>query len=823
MNYLEALIIFAQHKTRISIMKISYSWLKEYLDITVDSQELSVLLTDCGLEVEGIEYFDSIRGGLKGLVIGEVKSKEKHPNANKLSIALVDIGESAPLTIVCGAPNLEVGQKVVVAKPGTTICPVEGNGFKIKSTKIRGSNSEGMICAEDEIGLGTEHNGIIVLEQDAPIGTLASDYFKVIEDVVFDIGLTPNRTDAASHIGVARDLIAIFTNLGEKKSLKRPSVEGFKKDNNKLPIIVEVEDSKACPRYSGLTISGVSVKESPQWLQNRLKAIGQSPINNIVDITNFVLFETGQPLHAFDVQEISGKKVIIKKLKEGTNFKTLDDQERKLSKDDLMICNDFEGMCIAGVFGGIKSGVTDKTTDIFLESAYFDPTTIRRTAKRHELNTNASFRFERGADPNNTIYALKRASMLIKELCGGSISSEIVDIYPEHIKDFKIKLNYANCDQLIGQRLKRKVIKQILTSLEMHIEDESETGLVISVPPYRADVQRETDLIEEILRIYGYNNIEMEESTRFTFSTASQYRKNVKELVSNLLCDTGLTEIMNNSISRSSYYDNDEGLVKVMNPLNADLDTLRKTLLYGGLEVIARNQNHQNPDIKLFEFGKTYFSKGEEGFGEHQQLAIFVSGRKNQEQWNSVKENADYFYLKGIVQKVISKLGIDTPGITKVAVQTDHFTGQSYEILKRKIVKIVEVNCSLLNKFDINSKVFYAIINWDNIENLLKMSKIKYKDLNKYPAVRRDLALLIDSNIQYSEIEKLAWNTEKSILKRMNLFDVYEGEKIGKGKKSYAVSFILQDVGKTLTDAEVDKVMNELISVYKKELGAEIR
>ena len=804
-------------------MKISYSWLKEYLDINLDPQELSVLLTDCGLEVEGIEHFDSIKGGLKGLVVGEVKSKDKHPNADKLTIALVDIGEPGSSSIVCGAPNLAIGQKVVVAKLGTTIYPIKGDPFKIKRAKIRGVNSEGMICAEDEIGLGHEHDGIMVLEPNTRIGTLACDYFEIIADTIFDIGLTPNRIDAASHIGVARDLVAVFANLGQDKTLKKPSVDGFKTDNNNMPFIVEVEDTNACPRYSGVTISGVSVGESPTWLQNRLQAIGQSPINNIVDITNYVLFETGQPLHAFDINEVSGHKVIVKKLKEGTKFETLDGLERKLSKDDLMICNDSAGMCIAGVFGGSKSGVINETTDIFLESAYFDPTTIRRTAKRHDLNTNASFRFERGADPNNTIYALKRASMLIKEICGGSISSEIIDIYPKECEDFKITMSYDNCDSLIGQKINRDTIKNIITSLEMKIDDESDSGLVISVPPYRADVQREADLIEEILRIYGYNNVKMPASTQFSYSTNVTPEKDVAERISQLLCDTGLTEIINNSISRSSYYDNDEGLIKVMNPLNTELDVLRKTLLYSGLEVIARNQNHQIPDVKLFEFGKTYFAKAKDEYREQKQLAILISGRKDQEQWNSVKDDTDYFYLKGLVHKIISKLGIDKPGITAVSLTTDHFAGQAYEILKKKVAKVVEVNRTILDKFDIKNKVYYATMNWDNIESLLRVNKIKYKELKKYPAVRRDLALLIDRQVQYSEIESMAWKTEKTLLTKVNLFDVYEEDNIGKDKKSYAISFTLQDVHKTLTDVEVDQVMNKLIKVFKKEFGAEIR
>lgn len=804
-------------------MKISYNWLKDYLQLDVNPDELSVLLTDCGLEVEGISVFESVKGSLEGLVVGEVKTKEKHSNADKLSVTTVDIGGSVLLPIVCGAPNVEVGQKVIVAPPGVTLFPVEGDAFKIKETKIRGEVSQGMICAEDEIGLGEAHDGIMVLDADFKVGTAANQYFEILRDTIFDIGLTPNRIDAASHIGVARDLVAVFTHLGSSVEIHKPSIEDFHVDNHDLKIEVEVEDPNACPRYAGLTITGIKVQTSPQWLQNRLRSIGLSPINNVVDITNYVLHETGQPLHAFDADKIEGGKIVVRKLPEGTPFKTLDEVDRKLSADDLMICDTQKGMCIAGVFGGIDSGVSNSTKSIFLESAYFDPRTIRKTAKRHELNTDASFRFERGADPNITIYALKRAALLIKEIAGGSISSDIVDAYPNKIEDFKIKFSYDKCDQLIGKRIPRDVIKQILTSLEIEVTDESDEQLQVLVPPYRFDVRREADLVEEVLRIYGYNNVELGASANFAFATNSHSSTNYIEVISELLTGTGFSEIMNNSISRSSYYKESDRMVAVMNPLNAELDVMRKTMLYGGLESVARNQNHQNPNIKFYEFGKSYHVQEDGFFGEQRQLAVLVSGDLYPESWNTAKGQVDYYFLKGVVEKILAKLGITKPGIVSEDFSAGEMTGEAYSILKKNVVKLGQLDNSLLQRFGIKNDVYYAVFNWENVESLLSVNKTRFKELSKYPVVKRDLALLIDTNVKFEEIEKLAKRTEKKILKSVNLFDVYEGDKIEKGKKSYAVSYLIQDESKTLKDAEVDKVMDKLIEVYKKELGAEIR
>ena len=804
-------------------MKISYNWLKEYLELDVNPEELAVVLTDCGLEVEGLEEFESVKGSLEGLIVGEVQRVEKHSNADKLIVTTVNVGNGDLLPIVCGAPNVEAGQKVIVAPPGATLFPVKGDPFKIKETKIRGEVSQGMICAEDEIGLGTEHDGIMVLDAGAEIGTEAKRYFDISTDTIFDIGLTPNRIDAASHLGVARDLVAVFELRDQIIDLKKPSVESFHVDNHDLGIEVEVEDEAACPRYSGLTITGIKVDSSPKWLQNKLSSIGLSPINNIVDITNYVLHETGQPLHAFDAAKIDGEKVIVRKLAEGTSFTTLDEIERKLSKEDLMICNASGGMCIAGVFGGVDSGVSEGTSSIFLESAYFDPTTIRKTAKRHELNTDASFRFERGADPNITVYALKRAALLIKEIAGGSISSEIVDVYPNKIGDYKVRFNYDKCDRLIGKRIRRDIIKRIFTSLEIEVTDESDEHLQVSIPPYRSDVRREADLIEEVLRIYGYNNVELGSTARFAFTTNSKNETNVINVVSELLSTTGFSEIMNNSITRSAYYTNEDRIVAVMNPLNAELDVLRKTMLYGGLESVARNQNHQRPDVRFYEFGKTYFTKEDGSYGEQQQLALLISGAMNPESWNTGGKHVDHYYLKGFVDKIISKLGIAKPGISVETVDTGQLTGEAYSILKKNVVKFGRLSDAVLGKFNIKNPVYYAIFNWENVESLLTVNKIRFKELAKYPSVRRDLALLLDVKVEFEDIEKLAWRTEKKLLKTINLFDVYEGDKVGKGKKSYAVSFIIQDESKTLKDSEVDAIMDKLMAVYKKELGAEIR
>ncbi len=796
--------------------------------MSLDADKLAELLTDCGLEVEGIEQSGAVVGGLEGLVVGEIKSVAKHSNADKLSVTSVDVGDGKDLTIVCGAPNVKEGQKVIVARVGVTIYPIKGENFEIKNANIRGEDSEGMICAEDEIGLGHEHDGIIELDASANVGDAVKNYYNMEVDTIFDIGLTPNRIDAASHIGVARDIKAVLKARYEEEAVvKMPSVENFVVYNDSSSITVEVEDQAACPRYAGVSISGITVGDSPEWIRNRIKSIGISPINNIVDITNYVLHELGQPLHAFDADKISGGKVIIKKLNEGTKFTTLDDVERKLSGSDLMICDENGGMCLAGVFGGNNSGVSESTKNIFLESAYFDPITIRKAAKRHELNTDASFRFERGADPNMTILALKRAALLIKEIAGGEISSEVIDIYPEKIRYFRVNFSYSNCNKLIGKELDQDLIKRILTSLDIEVEDESEDGLKLSIPPYRADVTREVDVIEEVLRIYGYNNVEDSTSMSYGVSASDAEVDNSKETIAELLTGSGFNEIMLNSISHSSYYSGTEE-VAILNPLNADLDVLRSNLLYGALEVVERNQNHQRPDLKLYEFGKSYEKKSVDGddsgqYHERQLLGITLSGKLEAESWQADEGKANYYVLKGAVMQIFDRLGISKPGVQEEDHDAHSLQGQSIFILKKHIATLGAVKKSVLKKFGIKSPVYYAEINWDQVQSLLKVNKIRHKELARFPEVRRDLALLLDKNTRYDSLRELAVKTEKKILKSVNIFDVYEGDKIGEGKKSYALGFTFQDDSKTLTDKEIDSVMENLKSAYKSEFGAEIR
>jgi len=817
-------------------MKISYNWLKQYINIKVEPEKLSKLLTDCGLEVEGLEKFQSIKGGLEGVVIGEVKTKVQHPNADKLTLTTVDVGKDELLNIVCGAPNVEAGQKVLVATIGTWLY-MEDDSFQIKKSKIRGQVSEGMICAEDELGLGKSHDGIMVLEADAKIGTPAKEYFNIQDDYIFEIGLTPNRADATSHFGVARDLVAVFNHINSNASSKFncPSVENFKADNKNNIIDIIVEDSEACPRYSGLTISGVRVEESPEWLKTRLLSIGVRPINNIVDITNFVLFETGQPLHAFDVDEITGGKVIVKKLKQGTKFITLDEVERELTSNDLMICNENEGMCIGGVFGGIKSGVSESTTKIFLESAYFDPKTIRKTSKYFGLQTDASFRFERGADPEMTIFALKRAALLIKQIAGGKISSEVIDIYPNPILRWTIDVNYKNVDRLIGKVIDRETIQKILIDLDFEILDKSADGFQVRVPIRKVDVKREVDIIEEILRIYGYNNIEIPSkvNSSISFQPFPDPEK-VQNIIADYLSDTGFIEIMNNSLTKSKYLESFttdlelKNNVKILNPLSQDLDVLRQSLVFGGLETIIYNINRKVSDLKLFEFGKSYsYNKDEDDlkkYSENVKLALLISGKNEPESWKIDQKNSGFYDIKVFVTNIFRKLGFNNSLLTvNQDVSKIFVEGLSYNYKKHKLVEFGQLSNKLLADFDIKQNVYYAEIKWDILINLVKNNLIQYQETPKYPEVRRDLALLIDKSIRFEEIEKLAFQTEKSLLKKINIFDVYEGEKIAEDKKSYAVGFILQSPFKTLTDKLIDKTMNKLINVFEKDLNAKIR
>jgi phenylalanyl-tRNA synthetase beta chain len=811
-------------------MKISYNWLKQYLHTSLTPEEAAALLTGGGLEVENTEVFESVKGGLEGLVVGEVKTKEKHPDADRLSITTVDAGGPALLQIVCGAANVAAGQKVIVALDGARLFPTEGEPFVIKKSKIRGQASEGMICAEDEIGLGKSHAGIMVLPADTPVGMPAKDYFKIEKDHVFEVGLTPNRADAASHTGVARDLLALILNQSSDASattLTLPSVEAFHVGKPGLSISVEVLDAEACPRYSGVCISGVQVQDSPDWLKNKLKAIGLRPINNIVDITNYVLHELGQPLHAFDADKIKGSKVLVKKCADKTKFTTLDGVERELSSEDLMICHAEGPMCIAGVFGGAESGVTEKTRNIFLESAWFNAVSIRKSSRHHNLKTDASFRYERGTDPDVTVYALKRAALIICELAGGLVSSEITDIYPNPVQPFRIPFAFSNCDKLIGKKIDHDVIRNILKSLGIHIESDSNDALLLAVPPRKVDVTRECDVVEEILRIYGYNKVEIPQSVHSSISYSPRPDKvKVQRLISEQLSQNGFHEIICNSLTKGAYYKENASFdpgksVELLNPLSSDLNVMRQAMLYGGLEVIAYNQNHKQPDLKLYEFGKTYM-KGANGFYETMHLSLWMTGRKMAEGWNAKTESSDFYHLKAFVTGILSRLGLVVSSVSEVS---DELFSASLmiECSKKKIAQLGILKKSVLKQADASGEVLYADLNWDNIIAALPKKDIEYKDVPKFPSVRRDLALVLDKKVRFHEVEQLAYQYEKGLLKGVNLFDVYEGEKLGAGKKSYAVSFTLQDENATLTDKQIEKIMEKLMKAYVEKLGAEIR
>ncbi|WP_369993481.1 phenylalanine--tRNA ligase subunit beta [Winogradskyella sp.] len=808
-------------------MKISYNWLKQFIKIDWDAEKTGELLTDLGLEIEGIEQYESVKGGLKGIVVGEVLTCEQHPNADRLKITTVNIGDDAPLQIVCGAPNVAKGQKVPVATIGTTLYTAEGEAWKIKKGKIRGEESHGMICAEDELGLGESHDGIMVLDPKIKVGTAAAEIFNIENDEVFEIGLTPNRADAMSHYGVARDLKAGLLQKEVPIELITPSVMSYHVDTRSLKIDVDVQDKEKCPRYCGVTISGVKVEASPSWLQNRLKSIGLSPINNIVDITNYVLHELGQPLHAFDANKISNNKVIVKTCKAGTKFTTLDEVVRELHEDDLMICDGEKPMCIAGVFGGIDSGVTEGTTNIFLESAYFDPVSVRKTAKRHGLNTDASFRFERGIDPNITEYALKRAALLITEIAGGEITSDISDSYPNKINDFQVRLSFENAAKLIGEEIPRETIKSILTSLEIKVNNVTEAGLGLTVPAYRNDVQREADIIEEILRVYGYNNVGTTEKLNASISNSSRFEDyKLQNVIGNQLVSQGFYEIMANSLTSPKYAElsgdlNEDHNVKMLNPLSNDLEVMRQSLLFSGLEAVSHNINRKRNDLKLFEFGKTYhqFSDNRE---EHKHLSLFGSGNKNEERWNTPSSPSDFFYLKGTVEAILQRLGLNR--LKSAPTKSDVISeGMSLSIGKKRLVDFGLVKKSVLKHFGISQHVLFADFNWDNVLEMAQHNKIKYAAIPKYPAVRRDFALLLDNSVTFEDIHTIANQTEKQLLKNVNLFDVYEGKNLPSGKKSYAVSFTLQDENKTLTDKQIDKIMNKLQANFENKLGAELR
>lgn len=809
-------------------MRISYNWLKQFIKIDLAAEETADLLTDLGLEVEGLDKYESLKGGLQGVVVGHVLTCEKHPDADKLKITTVDLGDgNAPVQIVCGAPNVAAGQKVPVATIGTKVFDKEGNVFEIKKGKIRGQESHGMICAEDELGLGSNHEGIMILADDLKPGTPAAKIFEIESDEVFEIGLTPNRADAMSHLGVARDLKAGFSQKGKNFELITPSVSNFKVDKRTLKIDITVENEKLAPRYCGVTISGVTVKPSPLWLQNRLKAIGLTPKNNIVDVTNYVLHELGQPLHAFDANQIKGGKVIVKTVDAGTKFTTLDEVERTLDAEDLMICHAEGPMCIAGVFGGKDSGVTENTQAIFLESAYFNPISIRKTAKRHTLSTDASFRFERGIDPSITEYALKRAALLIQEVAGGEITSDITDIYPKKIEDFQVFLNFNNVTKIIGEEIPKETIKKILVSLEMKINNITDAGIGLIIPAYRVDVQREIDVIEDILRVYGYNNIAIPKKLNATISNSSRTEEyKVQNSIANQLCALGFNEMMANSLTTPDYVKLSENLkeefnVIMLNPLSNDLSAMRQSLLFSGLEAVSFNINRRKSDLKLFEFGKTYH-KMPSGYDEIKHLSLFLSGNRKEESWTQPNQKSDFFLFRGYINTVLSRLGIDSKALV-LPVESDVFSeGIALAIGKEIIVELGTIKKGILKHFDIKQEVLFADFYWGRIQKYVS-TKIKFTDIPKYPEVRRDLALLLDESIPFEKVYQIAKQTEKTLIKEINLFDVYQGKNLPEGKKSYAVSFTIQDSTKTLTDAQIDKTMSKLQGNFEKELGATLR
>ena len=808
-------------------MKISYNWLKQFIKLDWKSKKTAELLTDLGLEVEGITPFESVKGGLKGIVVGHVLSCEKHPNADKLMLTSVDIGAEAPVQIVCGAPNVAKGQKVPVATIGTTLYTPEGEAWQIKKGKIRGEESHGMICAEDELGLGTGHDGIMVLDGSLTPGTPCSEVFEVEQDEVFEIGLTPNRADAMSHFGVARDLKAGLRQQEIDKELLTPSVSKFGIDNRSLKIQVNVDDSKAAPRYCGVTISNIKVKPSPNWLQNRLRSIGAKPINNVVDITNYVLHELGQPLHAFDAERIFENKIIVKTLPTGTKFMTLDGEERSLHEDDLMICDAEKPMCIAGVFGGINTGVTEKTKAIFLESAYFDPVSVRKTAKRHGLNTDASFRFERGIDIENVEYALKRAALLIKELAGGDITSDIVDFYPKRIDENQVFLTFSKTHSLIGQEILQDTIKSILASLDIKVKSVTEAGLGLSIPTYRNDVQREVDVIEEILRVYGYNNIDFKNKLNASIAPTHKFEDyKLQNTIGNLLAAQGFFEIMANSLTSPEYASVlGEGFgknaVAMLNPLGTELSVMRQSPVFSGLEAVSYNINRRNRNLKFFEFGKTYHQTDKSRI-ENKFLSLFLTGNRYPDGWTVAEKQTDFYYLKSIVSNILHRLGI--PETIPAPTQNTIFAeGVALTVNSKELVSLGTVRHSILKKMDIKQETLYAEFNWDQVIALAKMNDIRYKEIPKYPEVKRDFALLLDDSITFQQVYTIGRRTEKRILKNINLFDVYKGDKLPAGKKSYAVSFTLQDSQRTLTDKQIDKIMDKLQRNYREELGAELR
>ncbi len=819
-------------------MNISYNWLKDYLNFNLTPEELSAALTSIGLETGGIEEVQTIKGGLNGLVIGKVLTCEEHPNSDHLHITTVDLGEAEPSQIVCGATNIAAGQTVVVATLGTVLYSGD-ESFTIKKSKIRGVESFGMICAEDEIGIGTSHEGIIVLPDGVKPGTLAKDYYNIKSDYVLEVDITPNRIDAASHYGVARDLAAYLIERGENPELHRPSVEAFAIDKAEGGIAVEVENHEACPRYSGVTVRNVKVAESPDWLKQRLSAIGLRPINNIVDITNYILHATGQPLHCFDLNRIEGGKVIVKPATEGEKFVTLDEVERTLTANDLMICNVQEPMCIAGVFGGLKSGVTDETTDIFIESAYFNPTWVRKTARRQALNTDSSFRFERGVDPNNTLYALRRAALMVKELAGGEICGDVIDLYPSPVAPFPVTLSYEKVDNLIGKHIPAETVKSILNSLEIKIVAESETELQLEVPTYRVDVQRDVDVIEDLLRIYGYNQVEISDRvhSNLSYKTPTDQSHQYQNLVSEQLTGCGFNEIMNNSLTCGAYYDElqvwpRENCVNLLNPLSNDLNVMRQTLLFGGLESLSHNINRRRADLRFYECGNCYYFNAEahndekvlSGYSEEKHFALWLTGNRVSGSWCHADEKSSVYELKAYVENIFARLGIAGDIVATQTSDEVYSVALNYTNRGGKLVgRMGLISRKVLKRFDIDAEVAYAELNWDMLMKLASKHTIIAGDLPKFQAVKRDLALLVDTAATFADIEKIARESERKLLKEVYLFDVYEGKNLPAGKKSYAVSFILQDENKTLNDKQIEAIMNKIITNLQQKLEAQLR
>ena len=820
-------------------MEISYKWLKEYVDFDLTPQETAEALTSCGLEVDALEEVQTIKGGLKGLYVGKVLTCELHPNSDHLHITTVDLGKAEPQQIVCGAPNVAAGQKVIVADLGCVLYDGDKE-FVIKKSKLRGVESLGMICAEDEIGVGTSHDGIIVLPEDAPVGQPAAEYYHLESDWVIEIDITANRSDALSHWGVARDLYAWLKRNGHATSLHRPNCSEFTVDNNDLPIEVEIENTEACKRYACVSITGCEVKESPEWLQDKLKVIGLRPINNIVDITNYVMMAYGQPMHCFDADMVKGHKIVVRTQPEGTKFVTLDGEEHTLGEHDLSICNAEDPMCIAGIFGGKGSGTYDTTTNVVLESAYFHPTWIRKSARRHGLSTDASYRFERGIDPNGTIYALKQAAILCKQLAGGKVSMEIKDVYPNPIADARVQLDYEYVDRLIGKKIGNDMIRSIVESLEMKVVAETETGLELDVPAYRVDVQRPCDVVEDILRIYGYNNVEIPTQLKSSLTILGDEDKAYQRqnVIGEQLVGCGFREIMNNSLTKTAYYTElnrytEETTVKVMNPLSSDLGVMRQSLLFGGLESVARNVNHKMPNLRLFEFGNCYHYSPEKkndedpikAYTEEMHLGMWITGKRVEGSWAHADEQSSFYELKAYVMNIFTRLGVN-PGIVVAEKSDNNVFGKALALKARSGKVLCEMGTvchKLLKKMDIEQDVFFADINWNNLMRAIKKNETLYHDISKFPSVSRDLALLIDKNVEFEQIEQIARQTEKKLLKSVELFDVYEGKNLPEGKKSYAVNFILQDETKTLNDKQIEAIMTKLINNLKQKLGAELR